>query len=121
MITYDESVKSLATLVERASVSAARAPAVLAAVRVPVLIVVGQYDALFCDAASGLSCANAAAVLAREQANFGVRACLGTYVVTDAGHTYPMHIKARDAYNYSHDWVDRYTFSGTKNANGCVI
>jgi pimeloyl-ACP methyl ester carboxylesterase len=122
MIAHDETVKSLSTPAERSTIFAAKTPAVLAAIQRPVLIVVGQYDALYCDTASGLSCANAAAVVAREQANFThARACLSAYVVLDAGHTYMFHNKARDAYNFSHDWVDRYTFSGTKNANGCVV
>lgn len=121
-ITYDETNKALATTAERNSVSAARAPAVIAAIKVPVLIVVGQYDALVCNEATGLTCASAAAVKTRELPNFtNPKACLSTYVVLDAGHSYGMHIKARDAYNASHDWVDRYTITGTKDTNGCVI
>jgi pimeloyl-ACP methyl ester carboxylesterase len=122
MPAYEESIKSLATTTERASVGAARALAVTSAVAVPVFMLVGQNDVLFCDEASGLSCANAAAVLAREQPNFShVRACLSTYVVPTSGHSYGLHIRGLDAYTATSNWVDRYTFSGTKNANGCVV
>jgi pimeloyl-ACP methyl ester carboxylesterase len=121
MPAYEESVKSLATVTERTSIGAARTPAVTQAITVPVIIVVGQYDALFCHEPSGLTCADAAKVKAREAANFGTRACLSTYVVVDAGHAYGLHIKGRDAYNATNNWVDLYTFSGTKDANGCVV
>ena len=119
---YEESVKSLATVTERTSIGAARDPAVLANVRVPVYIVVGQYDGLFCNEAAGLSCANGAAVRARELANFThPRACVTAWVVPDAGHAYGLHVKGMEAYTATSTWIDRYTFAGTKNSNGCVV
>jgi hypothetical protein len=118
---YEESVKSLATTAERASIGAARNPAVLQAIKVPVIMVVGQFDALFCDEASGLTCATAAAVKTREGPNFAARACFSTYVVQNAGHAYGLHIKGRDAYNATNNWVDNYTFAAAKDANGCVV
>jgi hypothetical protein len=121
MPAYEESIKSLATLPERASVAAARNPAVVAAVQVPVFMLVGQYDALFCHEASGLTCATAAAVRTRELPNWAARACLSTYVVPNSGHAYGLHIRGLDAYTATSNWVDQYTFSGTKNANGCVV
>lgn len=120
MPAYDESVKSLSTLAERNSIGAARDPAVLQAIKVPVIMVVGQFDALYCNEASGLTCANAAAVKAREAANFPVKACFTAYVVQNAGHTYGLHIKGLDAYNSTNNWVDNYTFAAAKDANGCV-
>lgn len=121
MPAYEESIKSLSTTTERASVGAGRTPAVLAAVAVPSYIVVGQYDALYCDEASGLSCANSAAIMAREGPKYGARACLSAYVVPNAGHAYGLHIRGLDAYTATSNWIDRYTITGTKDANGCVV
>ncbi|GAA0899731.1 alpha/beta hydrolase [Virgisporangium aurantiacum] len=121
LVSQDESSKSTATTAERASVGAARNPAVLAAVKVPVLIVAGQYDALYCNEASGLSCANSAAVFTREKPNWGIRACMSAYAVANAGHSFAFHTTAADAYTYTNNWVDSYTFTGTKNSDGCVV
>jgi hypothetical protein len=87
-----------------------------------VLLSVGQYDNLYCDEASGLTCASNAAIQAREAPHFGPQACLSAYMVTDAGHAAGLHIKARDSYNFAHSWLDKYTISGvgSKDANGCL-
>jgi pimeloyl-ACP methyl ester carboxylesterase len=121
LINQDESSKSTATTAERTSLGAARSPAVLAGVKVPVLIVVGQRDALYCDEASGLSCATSAAVFAREKGNFGSKACMSAYAVANAGHSFAFHTQAAAAYTYTNDWVDKYTITGTKDSNGCVV
>jgi len=122
IIPVDEATKQTGTLTERSSLAAARNTTVTLAVKVPVLITVGQYDNLYCDEASGLTCASAAAVKTREAANWGPRACLSTYVVIDAGHVSGLHIKARDSYNSVHSWLDRYSIPGpiAKDANGCL-
>jgi pimeloyl-ACP methyl ester carboxylesterase len=120
MITVDESTKQTGTTTERTSLGAARDPAVIRAVAVPVLITVGRYDYLYCDEAAGLTCASNEAVRAREAPNFGPRACLSAYTVVDAGHSTGFHIKARDSYNFAHSWLDRYTINAVKDANGCV-
>lgn len=121
MPAYEESIKSLSAVTERLTIGAARDPAVMGNVRVPVYLVVGQYDGLFCNEATGLTCATAAAVRARELPNFtNVRSCLSAYVVPSSGHSYGLHIRGLDAYTATGNWIDRYTFSGTKDANGCV-
>lgn len=121
MPAYEESIKSLATNAERASLGAARVPAVIAGVQVPVFMVVGQFDTLYCNEATELSCATAAAVRARELPNYSAHACLTAYVVPNSGHSYGLHIRGLDAYTATSNWIDNYTFAGTKDANGCVI
>ena len=120
MITVDESIKSTGTTTERTSIGAARNPAVTLAITVPVLITVGRYDNLYCDEASGLTCASNEAIRVREAPNFGPRACLSAYMVVDGGHSTGFHIKARDSYNFAHTWLDKYTINAVKDANGCV-
>lgn len=122
MITLDETTKQTGTLTERTSLPSARNTAITLNVKVPVLIVVGQYDNLQCNEATGLTCASSAAVKTREAANWGAKACLSTYVVVETGHSIGMHYKARESYNAGHAWVDNYTVSGvgSKDANGCL-
>jgi pimeloyl-ACP methyl ester carboxylesterase len=120
MVTVDESIKQTGTTAERASIGAARDTAVTLAITVPVLITVGRYDSLYCNEASGLTCASNDAVRIREAPNFGPRACLSAYMVADAGHATGFHIKARDSYNFAHSWVDKYTINAVKDSNGCV-
>jgi pimeloyl-ACP methyl ester carboxylesterase len=121
MIDLDESTKQTGTVGERASIPAVRDPAILRAIKVPALITVGEYDNLYCDEASGLSCATSTVIKNREGANYSARACLSTYVVAGAGHSVGLHLNAADAYNATHNWVDRYTgTAGSKDANGCL-
>jgi pimeloyl-ACP methyl ester carboxylesterase len=122
VITMDEQLKQTGSSGERSTLAAARTPTITLAIRVPVLISVGQFDVLQCNESTGPSCATPAAVLAREAGNFHARACLKTWVVQDAGHSTNLHIKALEAYNLAHVWLDNYTINGVnqKDANGCL-
>jgi len=122
MIQLDETDKQTGTSAERASIPAIRTPAVTRGIQVPVLLTVGQYDNLYCDEASGLSCANNAVMKAREAPNYTARACLSTFVVAGAGHAVGGHLRAMEGYNAALDWTDRYTQAqpGEKDGNGCL-
>jgi pimeloyl-ACP methyl ester carboxylesterase len=121
IVAVDEAVKTTSTLAERTTVGAARDPKVTHAVRVPVLMAVGQQDRLACADKLGLSCANPAALVAREAANFSASACLSAYVLPGAGHATNLHRNTQDAYAYGNDWLDKYTIDGAvKDANGCL-
>jgi pimeloyl-ACP methyl ester carboxylesterase len=122
MITLDESLKQTGTITERQTLAAVRASTVTLNITVPVLLSVGQYDSLQCNESAGLSCATPAAVIAREAASYGTRACLKAFVVSATGHSVSLHIKARDSYNEAHSWLDNYTINGvnSKDANGCL-
>jgi pimeloyl-ACP methyl ester carboxylesterase len=123
MIATDESVKQTGTSGEITTLGAARTSTVTHAISVPTLIAVGQYDSLDCnESISGLSCASSAAVLAREAGNYSPRACLSTYVVTNAGHDVDLHTTARNLYNYVGTWLDNYTINYTNalTSNGCL-
>lgn len=109
VINADEATKQTSTLAERTTLGAARDTAVTHAIRVPILLTVGQNDGLDCNAGLGLSCATATAVLARETAHYSPQACLSAFVVPDAGHATNLHRNAHLAYDYTNDWLDRYT------------
>lgn len=122
MVTSDESSKSTGTAAETSVFGLARTSAVTHAIHVPTLIVVGQYDKLDCNEAIGLSCANSAAVMARESGNFSPTACLRTYVLPGAGHDTDLHVGAGSLFNVTANWLNDYTvnFVNQKDANGCV-
>ena len=109
-------------MAERTTLGLARNTAITQAIQVPILITVGQYDNFYCDEATGLTCATSAAVKTREAPNFGVRACLSTFVVPNTGHSVGLHIQALDSYNMAHIWLDKYTVNqvNQKDANGCL-
>lgn len=121
VVAFDETVKQTSSLAERTTVGAARDPKVTTAIKVPVLMAVGQQDRLACAEAIGLSCANPAAVVARESAQFSPRACLTAYVLPGAGHAVNLHRNAQLAYGYGNDWLDMYADDGAvKDSYGCV-
>lgn len=122
MIALDETLKQTGTLAERQTLAAVRASAVARTISVPVLISVGQHDSLQCDEAAGLSCATAAALVARESSHYSAKACLTGYSVINTGHSVNFHYQAREAYNYANTWLDNYTINGvsSKDANGCL-
>lgn len=122
VVTADESVKQTSSLAERTTMGAARDVAVTRAIRVPVLLTVGQRDSLDCNAALGMSCATPADVLARESTHYSGDTCLSTYVVPDAGHATNLHRRTHEAYAHINDWLDRYTVTATtaKGDDGCL-
>jgi pimeloyl-ACP methyl ester carboxylesterase len=122
MIASDESTKQTGSAAEFTAFSAARTSAVTHGIHVPTLLAVGQYDALDCNEAAGLSCANDAAVMARESGNFSPTACLKTYVQPNAGHDIDLHIGAASFFNRVSTWLDNYTINyvNQKDANGCA-
>jgi pimeloyl-ACP methyl ester carboxylesterase len=122
VMAMDESSKQTGSSGETSTLAAARTPTITHAIRVPVIVSEGEYDILHCNEAAGLSCATPAALFARESGNFGPRACLKTWVVEEAGHSTNLHIKALEAYNFAHLWLDNYTINGVnqKDANGCL-
>lgn len=122
VVTVDETVKQTSTLAERTTLGAARDVAVTSAIRVPVLITVGENDGLDCNVGIGLSCASPATVLTRETAHFSAGACLSTYVVPEAGHATNLHRKAGEAYAFINGWLDRYTISpsSARDDDGCL-
>jgi pimeloyl-ACP methyl ester carboxylesterase len=121
IVAMDESDKQTSTLAERTTVGLARDTKVTHAVRVPILMAVGQQDRLACADRLGLSCANPAAIVAREAANFSASACLSAYVLPGAGHATNLHRNTQLAYAFGNDWLDRYTIDGeVRDADGCL-
>jgi pimeloyl-ACP methyl ester carboxylesterase len=109
VVATDEQLKQTATDGEIATVTNGNLET--GDITAPVLVAVGQTDALFCNAT--LSCADAQAVLARESGDFAAAACLDGYVLPMAGHSINLHVNAPDWFAAALDWTDRRV--GTTN------
>lgn len=107
VVNLDESLKQTATAGERSSLNLARDPQFSRSIRVPVLLVVGEQDALACSSAVGLSCANGPAIMAREQASFSPQACLTAMLLPNAGHDTNLHLNARQWFAAAALWADK--------------
>jgi alpha-beta hydrolase superfamily lysophospholipase len=107
VIRVDEATKSVATVDEIVSIDqVAGDVAVSQAISVPVFLVVGQDDQLNCNqAVAGLSCADSAAVLAREDGDYGPAAHLSAFVLPQAGHDVFLEENAPMAFRAIADWL----------------
>ena len=109
VIADDESLKQPVTSGELTTVVAPVPRAMTRRIHVPVMLVVGQDDALNCNSAiPGLSCADSAAVLARESGNYSPQACLQAYVLPRSGHSINLHPDAPEWFAAGSRWVRTY-------------
>jgi pimeloyl-ACP methyl ester carboxylesterase len=109
VIAEDESLKQPVTSGELATVAVPVPRVMTRRIHVPVLLAAGQDDAINCDPARpGLSCASAAAVLARESANYSPQACLQAYVLPRAGHSMNLHPDAPEWFAAATRWAATY-------------
>lgn len=74
-------------------------------IHVPVLIVVGQHDALSC---SNQICDSSANVAAEETSYFSPKVQLQTYVLPNAGHVINLHPNALEWYKVAREWSDSF-------------
>lgn len=106
VIAKDEELKATGTSAEAATVSAARNPAFSNAIRVPVLVVVGQQDNLDCDeSVVGLSCVNNKAIMDREAPLFTSAASFEAWVLPLSGHSTNLHRTAPLFFLKSNLWA----------------
>jgi alpha-beta hydrolase superfamily lysophospholipase len=112
VIATDEALKSTGSSAELGTGDTAFLASTSQSIHVPVLLAVGQDDKSFCNESVGLSCADSAAVMARESANFSVDACLEAYVLANAGHDINLHPNALQWFAAANSWVARRVGTG---------
>ena len=82
-----------------------------AALKVPVLEVVGDHDFIGCgtdlNGEVTLDCTDANAVVDNERSRFSEDACLETVVIKDAGHVLNLQLNATATYGTILSWLDR--------------
>jgi alpha-beta hydrolase superfamily lysophospholipase len=99
--TWDEQTKATATTGEL-TLDLSRPESDSRQVHVPVLLVVGSADAIFCGA--GLACTSGQDVCARER-GFYPGAVLDAAVIADTGHSITLHRTATVAAAVSNSWI----------------
>lgn len=101
---YNELIKSTATIGEGLSLPETYRPEHSLAIKVPVLNVVGEHDALFCgeDVKFG---ADATSVHEFESAFYSAEASLETHVIPSSGHSLNIHRNAVEWFEIARQWI----------------
>ena len=87
MVALDERTKQTGTVAEMATFGEYFQSGAVAGVRVPVLVVSGEYDPFFCNAAvPTLHCGTAADLVERERPHLTASPCIEGFVQARAGH-----------------------------------
>jgi pimeloyl-ACP methyl ester carboxylesterase len=111
VIALDETLKQTLTIEENNTFFDANGSSFSQSIHVPVLIALGQNDNYFCG--SGLSCADASAILAREAGFWSPQACLEAFVLPNAAHSINLHLNAHKWFESANNWANRRIGSST--------
>ncbi|HEU5158000.1 MAG TPA: alpha/beta fold hydrolase [Streptosporangiaceae bacterium] len=106
MSKLNEAIKSTGTLGEGETLEQTYDAASSLGVGVPVLVVVGEHDALFGGKDVDFN-RSSEAVHSFEQAYYSPASRLETYVIPRAGHSLNLHYNARTWFAIARDWIDR--------------
>jgi pimeloyl-ACP methyl ester carboxylesterase len=76
---------------------------------VPIFVVTGQNDGVFCNPWSSIIAANcgtgSTSMLAQTQSLYPAASSYGWYAVPDSGHCWQLHYAAQQGFNASHTWL----------------
>jgi hypothetical protein len=110
VVAYDEDHKDLVSLTGLLGFLGARGvPAagnISNLVTVPVLVVNGQLDAIFCLDPAVFNCADVDAVKANEAPFYGAASSFELKTVAGSGHDLTLHQSANVSYGYINDWIN---------------
>jgi pimeloyl-ACP methyl ester carboxylesterase len=107
VISTDEGTKDVFVLNE---VIAGADPGNLARtahITVPVLVVVGQFDFIFC-ATDGTDCSSDQSVQAAEAQYYPPQACLEAHILPGSGHDINLHLNAQDWFGMARKWLNKF-------------
>jgi len=109
VIAYDEAHKDVVPLTDLTSLATTWAlPAGLNVsdrITAPVLVVIGQQDAIFCTAPPVVGCAQPAELLAAESPYYAAAASLAVDAVSDTGHDIALHPSADQSFVLINQWI----------------
>jgi pimeloyl-ACP methyl ester carboxylesterase len=109
VVAYDEAHKDLVPATDLATLATTWAlpPGLNASddITVPVLVVIGQQDAIFCADPPVLDCGDPAQVLANEAPYYARAASLAVDVIPDTGHDVALHPSADESFGLINDWI----------------
>lgn len=120
VIAEDEKTKDTVTLTYMATYFGEDVDFDTARINVPVLIAVGQEDALMCTGLGADDCSSSSALLRSEGPYYQPSACLQAFVLPDAGHDLNLSLNAQAffavAERWANSWVGTY---GPVKAHQC--
>ena len=109
MISYDEAHKDVVPATDLTSLATTWAlpPGLNVSDRitVPVLVVIGQHDAIFCTDPPVLDCAAPAALLAAEEPYYAAAPSLTVDVIPGSGHDIALHPSADQSFALINQWI----------------
>lgn len=109
VVAYDEAHKDVVPASDLTDLTAtwALAPPLNASDRItaPVLVVIGQQDAIFCPAPPALDCADPAWLLAAEAPYYAEAASLTVDSIPDTGHDIALHPSADQSFALINQWI----------------
>lgn len=103
VIAYDEKLKQTVTITELATIEEGLSPSISQKVKVPILLVIGEKDNLFCNQ-TDLPCTNSKVVYQREKPYFHRNANLKIVVIPQAGHDLNLHKNVDLWYKEAKKW-----------------
>lgn len=116
VVAIDDQTKETVTVAELNTAVAALAFST--SIHVPVLVVVGDFDAAFCTAPS----CSASGSLASEPSFYPADACAEAVAIPDTGHDLNLHFSAQTSYGVILDWIGRRVGGDTRTpAPGCGL
>jgi pimeloyl-ACP methyl ester carboxylesterase len=110
VIALDEELRQTITLGETLDIFPSLPASI--GVRVPTLLVVGNFDSIAC-AESDCTATN---TLASEPQHYPPEACLEMHIVPEAGHSLNLHLNAQTWFAIAREWSDRRVGASTKSS-----
>ena len=107
VVALDELTKETATDAELVTIFGNLANLSSQQIQVPVLLVQGRYDVLFCTGINVVNCSDPESVLAWNQLYFSPATELELFIQPDAGHAMNYHPTAPLWYAAAVEWVNR--------------
>jgi pimeloyl-ACP methyl ester carboxylesterase len=119
VVAEDEATKQPASASELPGFSELITPYPTDAIQVPVAIVDGQDDNLFCGAGAD-NCASAATLLASESTEYSTQACLEAAVIPNTGHDVNLSTTAPTFFAMARQWTVGAAAALTHGDRPCV-
>ena len=109
VVTYDEAHKDVVPLTDLTSLATTWAlPAGLNVsdqITTPVLVVIGQQDAIFCAAPPVLDCSQPSELVAVQAPYYAAAASLTVDAIADTGHDIALHPSAAQSFALINQWI----------------
>ena len=112
VVSYDEAHKDVVPATDLATLATTWALQaglnVSDGITVPVLVVIGAQDAIFCTDPPVLDCSQPGALLATERPYYSSSSSLSVNVIADTGHDIALHPSADESFAIINEWIQNH-------------